>query len=124
MDHTNLKFQLVKNVGTLSITTVFSKIATIVTGVILARLLTPSDFGIYGIALSVMAFVLVVDEMGLRSAVIQKKTDDEAILFNTGFLIKCVLSGMLFLIILLFAAPLGAQFYKTSRTGSHCRGKR
>lgn len=112
MSNIHLKFQILKNIGFMSIIKYSSKIAMIITGIILARLLNPSDFGIYGLALSVVAVVLIFNEMGLRSAVIQKKTEHEEVLFYTGFFIKSALSIFLFMVILLFIAPWSAQIYE------------
>lgn len=109
-DH-SLRFKLFKNIGSVSLITYLSKIATIITGIVLARLLDPSDFGIYGLAMSIMAFVLIFNEMGLGAAVIQKKTEYDEVVFYTGFFIKSALSVILFVVILLFIAPWGARFY-------------
>lgn len=118
MSNSSLKLQLFKNIRSISVITGFSKLTTIITGIVLARLLSPSDFGIYGLALSVMAFVLIFDEMGLKSAVIQKKTEDEEEVFYTGLLIKSFTSAILFLIIIFFVAPLSASFYGTEAVKS------
>lgn len=97
----------------MSVITAFSKVTTIITGIVLARLLEPSDFGIYGLATSILAFVLIFDEMGLKSAVIQKKTDKPNEVLFTGFFIKLSLSIIFFFIILVWIAPAGAKFYET-----------
>lgn len=107
----SLKLQLFKNISAVSVINYLSKLTTIITGIMLARLLISSDFGIYGLATSIMAFVLIFDEMGLRSAVIQKKTEHEDDVFYTGFFIKSALSLGLFLILIFFIAPWSADFY-------------
>ena len=112
-DYKSLKLKIFKNIGAISVIQLLSKLTTIVTGIILARLLDPADFGIYGLVVSFMAFILVFDEMGLATAVIQKKADDEEAVFYTGFFIKVLISTGLFLLILFFAAPGAALFYKT-----------
>lgn len=97
--------------------------------VVLARLLTPSDFGIMSILLAFTSFAAILIEGGLGSALIQRQTTDandetSVFLVNLGF--ACTLSVLLwclapfiaaffsqptlapFLRVLLWALPLGA----------------
>jgi O-antigen/teichoic acid export membrane protein len=47
------------------------KAGSFVMGLILARLLSPSDFGIYAVALAATSFVMVVKDLGIMAATIQ-----------------------------------------------------
>lgn len=88
---------------------VFSKCIGFIIGIILARILSPSDFGLIGM---IMVFILLADtfiESGISNALIRKldrnKTD-----FSTAFLINLALSSFAYLILFL-TAPCIAKFY-------------
>jgi O-antigen/teichoic acid export membrane protein len=51
--------------------TFVSKIGSFAIGLVLARLLTPDDFGVYAVALAAMAFVMHVNDVGLIAATVQ-----------------------------------------------------
>jgi PST family polysaccharide transporter len=50
---------------------VISKLGSLGMGLVLARLLTPEDFGTYAIAAAALAFVLHVNDIGVMAAVVQ-----------------------------------------------------
>lgn len=76
---------------------------------VLARLLTASDFGVMGIALVVIGFSQLFMDMGFSSIVIQKK-DISQVQLNTIFWLYIMLGGLLFLALYL-CAPVAAGFY-------------
>jgi len=77
--------------------------------IILARLLTPSDFGIIGILAVFISFSQMIVESGLGGALVKKEiatTED----YNTIFTFNLGI-GIFLYIILFFCAPLIANFY-------------
>ena len=87
--------------------------AQLLTTVILVRFLTPSDFGLVGMAIVVIGFVGIFKGLGTSAAIIQKKEPSEELLssifwVNVGF-------GILVMLILYFSAPLAGLFYKEPR---------
>jgi PST family polysaccharide transporter len=81
----------------------------LITTVILARLLAPSDFGLIGMAMVVIGFVNIFKDLGTAAAVIQRKELSETLLssifwVNAGF-------GLLAMIVLLLTAPFGGWLY-------------
>jgi PST family polysaccharide transporter len=48
-----------------------SKVGSFAMGLVLARLLTPSDFGVFAVALAAMQFVMHVNDVGLIAATVQ-----------------------------------------------------
>jgi teichuronic acid exporter len=79
------------------------------TTIILARLLTPQDFGVLGI---LMVFIIVAESVvnsGFGSALIQKKdvTEDD---LTTAFVISVSVAAVLYTIVFLFAGAIG-RFY-------------
>lgn len=79
--------------------------------VILARILTPEDFGVMGIVLLVTGLFSQVGFTGYTSAIIAKQDLNNTDL-NTAFLL-CVITGLLLSSILFFVAPLFENIFNT-----------
>lgn len=80
---------------------------------VLARLLTPSDFGLMAMLLVFTSFAALLVEGGLGSALIQKQftsANDETSVFLVNLVMACVLAGLLWLL-----APAIAGFYGQPR---------
>jgi O-antigen/teichoic acid export membrane protein len=82
----------------------------IVVGILLARILDPSDFGLIGMLSIFIALSQVFISSGMGSGLIQKqdRTDKD---FSTVFVFNLVISVLCYLI-LYFSAPLIASFYE------------
>ncbi|APA65501.1 lipopolysaccharide biosynthesis protein [Maribacter sp. 1_2014MBL_MicDiv] len=79
-------------------------------GIILARILTPKEYGVIGILLVFIALANVFIDSGFTKALIQKKDRNETdistiFFFNIGISIVCYL-------VLWFASPLISEFYQ------------
>ena len=85
------------------------QIVSIIIGIILARLLTPNDYGLIGMITVFFVFARVFVISGFGIAYIQKKdaTDIDA---STIFFFN-IFVGIFFYVLLWFCAPLIAQFY-------------
>lgn len=82
-----------------------------VVGMILARLLTPNDYGTVALYAIFFSIAKVLVDSGFGSALIQKKDADD-LDFNSVFYLNMVLSVLAY-IALFFAAPFISQFYKS-----------
>ncbi|HMB42137.1 MAG TPA: lipopolysaccharide biosynthesis protein [Balneolaceae bacterium] len=80
---------------------------------ILARLLTPDDFGLLGIAMLALGAMETFTQTGFKKALIQRKGSIEDSL-NTAWTIQ-LLRGLLLAAILFFSAPLVAWFFNEPR---------
>lgn len=81
----------------------------LVSVVIMARLLTPEDFGIVALALAAAAFVELFGWIGLRQALLRIKEPDRSH-YDTAFTIQlCLFSALA--VALAAIAPLAAAFY-------------
>ena len=80
-----------------------------VIGIILARLLMPSDFGLIGMLAIFIAISNVLIDGGFAKALIQKK-DCQDIDYSTAFVTNIVMSVAVY-VILFFSAPLISVFY-------------
>lgn len=76
---------------------------------LLARLLTPHEIGVYSVSLAVIGIAQVLREFGIGNYLIQEKelTDDH---LRTAFGISLLLGGSLFVVVVV-AAPYAAAFY-------------
>jgi len=92
---------------------ILTKILSIAGHVLLARLLLPSDFGIYGVAAFIVGFLSSLFSFGLPAGLLQKKEELERHDIDNLFTIQTVVAVVCYLGIF-FAAPTIAKFY-----GSH-----
>lgn len=77
---------------------------------ILARLVTPNDFGLMGIAIIVMEFAKMISHMGVGPALVQRKEVEHRHL-TTGFTLS-LLIGAFFALLLILTAPYIAAFFR------------
>jgi PST family polysaccharide transporter len=85
------------------------KFLVLVTMAVLARLLTPEDFGIVGFATLAVTYLAVFKDLGLGAAIIQRRDDiDEAA--DTVYVLNLVLGAALTVVTLL-VAPAVAGFF-------------
>lgn len=76
-----------------------AKAITPIVFIVLARLLTPEDFGVMTAAIMVVGFSQIFWEAGMGKALIQRQTDESAaanVTFWVNLLLGCVISGALF----------------------------
>lgn len=100
-------------VGTLRLSTrliAFFRIA------ILARILTPAQFGVFGIAAFVLAFVEILTETGINVFLIQekKKIDDY---IHTAWIVS-IFRGIIISISIILLAPVIASFFNSPQSYS------
>ena len=79
--------------------------------VVLARLLSPSDFGLFGIALLAISILETFSQTGMQAALIRKKSDIESYL-DTAWTIS-VIRGVILFLILFISAPVIAVFFNS-----------
>lgn len=109
MAEENLKDKTVKGTIWSGIDNIVQFGTTFIVGVILARLLTPDDYGLVGIIGIFTAISTTLINGGFTSALIRTKdaTEDD---YNTSFISNFFLSIFLYLVIF-FCAPLIASFF-------------
>lgn len=110
---TSLKQKAVSGIKWSAFSQVGRQAMQLLTTVILTRFLTPSDFGLVGMAMVVVGFVNIFKDLGTAAAVIQRKELPGTLLssifwVNTGF-------GTLAMFCLLITAPIAGWFYRDSR---------
>jgi len=110
---TSLKHQAVSGVKWSAVSQVSRQGTQLLTTIILAHLLTPSDFGLVGMAMVVIGFIGIFKDLGTSAAIIQRKVLSERLLssifwVNVGF-------GTLAMAVLFLGAPLGGAIYHEPR---------
>ncbi len=84
-----------------------------IVSIVLARLLTPEDFGLLGMAMVFVAFFRIFSNSGLSQAIIHKKNVSRE-LYDTVFILNIII-GIILSLILYFFAPIISKFYENER---------
>ncbi|WNB92683.1 lipopolysaccharide biosynthesis protein [Bacillus sp. NEB1478] len=92
--------------------TIGVRIIGLLTSILLARLLTPEIFGIVGMAMVIVGFIYVVQEAGLSSVLIQRKSINKTLVVTTFYM--NIIFSLLLIVLLIILAPFIADFYKQS----------
>lgn len=115
----SLKKKTIKGFGWSAIDNVASYGASFFISIVLARLLTPYDYGLIGIIAIFTTICGVLINAGFSTALIRKNDCTEAD-YNTVFLVNLVLSISLYLVIY-FCAPLISVFFERAELVSLIR---
>jgi len=92
---------------------VIDKSANFVLKLVLAKLLFPEQFGLIGMATVFSGLVTTINELGIATALIQKKEEElTETHLNTAFWTSVGFGIFLFLLMSIVAGPLIAMFYK------------
>lgn len=105
----NIKNKAISGAIWTGIEKIFRQVVQFIFGIILARLLEPSDYGVVGMLAIFMAIATTFTDSGMGSALIQKKDKNEDD-YNTVFWFNFIVS-IIFYILLFIGAPYIAVFY-------------
>ena len=109
MAEQSLKDKTVKGVGWSAVDNVARYVVTFVVSIVLARLLSPDDYGLIGIITIFTTVCTTLIDGGFGDALVRKKevTDDD---YNTAFLVNLGISVVLYAVIFV-CSPLIAKFF-------------
>lgn len=107
IDSSDLAQTAVKGAGWTYVTFYTGKLVVFISTIILARLLTKSDFGVVGYALTIIGFLDTVKDLGINASIIYHK-DDKVV--NTAFWLNLLTGTVLFIFIWLLAPYVGDFF--------------
>ena len=105
----NLSQKVSRGALWVTVGTIVSRVLGLISSIILARLLLPSDYGIMAIAMATIAIAESLTQTGFGSALIQKQKRPEEFL-NTAWTFELVKYLFLFLILFILA-PIFAHFF-------------
>ncbi|MDJ0712636.1 MAG: MOP flippase family protein [Prochloraceae cyanobacterium] len=109
----SIKKDFISGIKWTSIYQVYRQLLNLLTVIILARLLQPSDLGLMSTAMIYIQFFSMFDSLGIMEALIQKKDLDEKLLSSTYWF--NVAAGLCFTLIIFFSAPLLGSIYQEDR---------
>ncbi|MFM6075593.1 MAG: oligosaccharide flippase family protein, partial [Dolichospermum sp.] len=109
----SLKQSAVSGVRWSLVAQIVRQIMQFLTTAVLARLLSPSDFGLVGMATVITGFISIFNDLGTSAAIIQRKQISDS-LVSTIFWVNVII-GLLASLILLVCSPLVAIFYREPR---------
>ena len=109
MQQESLKNKTIKGVGWSAADAILGQGVTFIVGLVLARLLSPDEYGLIGICLIFTTVLNGIVDSGFSNALIRKKevTDED---YNTMFITNMVISIVLY-VILFICAPLVSEFF-------------
>ncbi|RJR29997.1 lipopolysaccharide biosynthesis protein [Candidatus Microgenomates bacterium] len=108
------KKEAVKGVGWVGAFRVTTRGVSFVRTIVLARVLAPAQFGVFGIATLVLSLLEILTETGVNVVLIQKRQSaDEYI--NTAWIVSIV-RGLFIAFLLVILAPFIAAFFNSSES--------
>ena len=109
MAEQGLKEKTVKGVGWSAADNIISYAVSFVVSIVLARLLSPDDYGLIGLIGIFTAISATITTAGFGNALIRKKSpsDDD---YNTVFIFNLVMSIVLYLVLFLCAPAISRLF--------------
>lgn len=111
----NLRQRTLVGLGWSGATRLLGQLLQLAAAVVLARLLSPNDYGLLGMVLVFTGFANSLADMGLGASIIHKSAPSERHL-NSVFWLN-VATGILLTVLLALAASLVARFYDEPRLG-------
>ncbi|MCW3081241.1 MOP flippase family protein [Segetibacter sp.] len=100
----------------ITISTVVATVFQFMQVAILARLLSPSAFGVVSISTLIIAFFNIFTNLGFSNSIIYKQEQDRKVL-STLYFLNLIL-GVVIFIAIYFSAPLIIAYYKEAKLGS------
>lgn len=114
MSEPSLKNKTIRGVGWSAVDAFLGQGITFVVGIVLARLLSPEEYGLIGICLIFTTVLNGIVDSGFSNAIIRKKeatNEDYNTMFITNMVISIVLYGLLYL-----SAPFITKFFQMELT--------
>jgi len=105
------KSRVIKGVSWLSILRISTRGITFVRLAILARILTPAQFGVFGIASLILALLEILTETGINVFLIQKK-EKYAEFIDSAWVVS-IIRGCLISLLLIVTAPYVVNFFNS-----------
>ncbi len=104
------KDSVFKGVGWISAFKILSRLASFLKIAVIARILTPAQFGIFGIASLVLVFLEILTETGINVILVQTNKDIKDYL-NSAWVVS-IIRGILLSLLIIGISPLAVCFFK------------
>lgn len=106
----------IKGIGWMTALSGLTKAVAVFKIAILARILSPSQFGSYGIALLVLGFLEVLTETGINVFLIQEKDETQKYLDSAW--VVSIIRGILIALLILAVSPVVLSFFKAPQVAN------
>lgn len=107
------KNEVIKGISWTGLLSFITKVIGFLEAVILARILIPSQFGAYGVALLALGLLEVITESGVNIILVQESNVDEYI--NSAWIVS-ILRGLLIMLILFLTTPIISSFFNSEES--------
>lgn len=107
----NIISRVVRNAFWMFNGSVIVRFFNFVKGIVLARLLLPDDFGLFGLATVIIGFTQVFGDIGAGASLIYKQKDKDEMFANTAFWINIIFATLLSLVVVI-VSPFMSSLYK------------
>lgn len=102
--------ETIKGISWLGAFRLFTRALSFLRTIIIARILSPSQFGVYGIATLLLSLIEILTETGINVFLIQKK-DDIGRYINTAWIVS-IIRGFLISAVIIVSARFVSAFFK------------
>lgn len=102
----------VKGISWMTLLRVLTRVLTFIRLAILGRLLTPTQFGFFGVASLLLSLLEILTETGINVFLVQEKKDIKEYI-NSAWGVS-IIRGILLSLVIVFSAPFVASFFKAS----------
>ena len=111
---TELRSRTVRGVGVNAVFLVVVEVVSLAQGLIVARVLGPSQVGLYGIVSITAMTLIALKRVGIDEAYVQQEEADQEVEFQKAFTLELGLS-LLFTVLIAIAAPVLVAVYNDDR---------
>lgn len=101
--------QTIKGISWLGSLRVVIRIVTFIKTLVLARILSPDQFGIFGIATLLLTLIEILTETGINIFLVQKKDDIDKYI-STAWIVS-IIRGLIIAAVIFLTAPFVADFF-------------
>ena len=101
--------QIIKGISWVAGIRVITRILSFLKTVVIARVLTPSQFGVFGIATLILTLIEILTETGINVFLIQEKENIDSYI-NTAWVVS-IIRGILIGLVIALVAPFVANFF-------------
>ena len=113
-DLSELRTRTVRGVAINSVFLILVEVMSLAQGLIVARVLGPSQIGLYGIVSITVMTLIALKQVGIDEAYVQQDEADQEVEFQRAFTLELILSA-LFSVLILVAAPILTAVYGDDR---------
>lgn len=106
--------EAIKGISWIGAVRVTTRFISLLKNVVIARVLTPYQFGAFGIATLILVFAEIVTETGINTFLIQNKEETDKFI-NTSWIVS-ILRGLVIFSLIIIASPFISLFFRNPQS--------